>query len=109
LFPYTTLFRSQVYDVDGLLDLGDLWQVAGVDGHAELRQAPWTPLTHPAFGPMPGQSDEQPDVLGAMRRGDVLVHYPYQSFATSAERFVKQAVDDPAVLAIKMTVYRTSD
>jgi polyphosphate kinase len=39
----------------------------------------------------------------------VLVHYPYQSFSTSAERFVKQAVEDPAVLAIKMTVYRTSD
>jgi polyphosphate kinase len=44
-----------------------------------------------------------------MRTRDVLVHYPYQSFATSVERFVKQAVDDPNVLAIKMTVYRTSD
>ena len=44
-----------------------------------------------------------------MRAGDVLVHYPYQSFTTSVERFVKQAVDDPNVLAIKMTVYRTSD
>jgi polyphosphate kinase len=44
-----------------------------------------------------------------MRTRDVLVHYPYHSFATSVERFVKQAVDDPAVLAIKMTVYRTSD
>jgi polyphosphate kinase len=44
-----------------------------------------------------------------MRAGDVLVHYPYQSFSASVERFVKQAVDDPNVLAIKMTVYRTSD
>ncbi len=44
-----------------------------------------------------------------MRRDDVLVHYPYHSFSTSVERFVKQAVDDPNVLAIKMTVYRTSD
>jgi polyphosphate kinase len=44
-----------------------------------------------------------------MRQRDVLVHYPYHSFSTSAERFVKQAVDDPNVLAIKMTVYRTSD
>jgi polyphosphate kinase len=109
LVEWLDVDEVQVYDVEGLLDLGDLWQIAGVDGHAELRQTPWTPLTHPAFGPGPAQRDEQPDVLGAMRRGDVLVHYPYQSFATSAERFVKQAVDDPNVLAIKMTVYRTSD
>ena len=44
-----------------------------------------------------------------MRAGDVIVHYPYHSFSTSVERFVRQAVDDPNVLAIKMTVYRTSD
>src|SRR5581483_1018949 len=91
------------------LDLGDLWQIAGLEGHAELRQSPWTPLTHPAFVPSPGRQDEQPDVFAAMREGDVLVHYPYQSFSTSVERFVRQAVEDPAVLAVKMTVYRTSD
>ena len=50
-----------------------------------------------------------PTCSRAMRAGDVLVHYPYHSFATSVERFVQQAVDDPDVLAIKMTVYRTSD
>ncbi len=109
LIEWLGVDEVQVYDVEGLLDLGDLWQIAGVEGRAELRQAPWTPLTHPAFGPSPGEHDEQPDVLSAMRTGDVLAHYPYHSFATSAERFVKQAVDDPAVLAIKMTVYRTSD
>ncbi|HET9718777.1 MAG TPA: polyphosphate kinase 1 [Solirubrobacteraceae bacterium] len=100
---------NQVYDVDGLLDLSDLWQIAGVDGHPELRQESWTPVTHPAFGPRPGEGEEQPDVFAAMRARDILVHYPYQSFSTSVERFVLQAVDDPNVLAIKMTVYRTSD
>ena len=99
----------QVYDVEGMLDMGDLWEIAGLDGHADIRQAPWTPLTHPAFVPRPGDGDDQPDVFAPMRTRDVLVHYPYHSFATSVERFVRQAVDDPNVLAIKMTVYRTSD
>ena len=109
LIEWLDVDEVQVYDVEGLLDLGDLWEIANIDNFPELRQTPWTPVPHPAFGPVPGGRDEQPDVLTAMRRGDVLVHYPYNSFAASAERFVKQAVDDPNVLAIKMTVYRTSD
>jgi polyphosphate kinase len=98
---------GQVYDVEGLLDMGDLWQIAGLEGFQEIRQPLWTPLSHPAFSV--GDTDDPGDVFAAMRRNDVLVHYPYQSFSTSVERFVKQAVDDPNVLAIKMTVYRTSD
>ncbi len=109
LIDWLDVEEQQVYDVEGMLDLGDLWEIAGIDVSPELRQAPWTPLTHPAFGPGPGDRDEKPDVFAPMRRGDVLVHYPYQSFATSVERFVQQAVEDPNVLAIKMTVYRTSD
>jgi polyphosphate kinase len=107
LIDWLSVDEVQVYDVDGLLDMGDLWQIVGVDGHQELRQQPWTPITAPALSV--GEADEHADVFAAMRRGDVLVHYPYHSFSTSVERFVKQAVDDPNVLAIKMTVYRTSD
>src|SRR5256885_10479980 len=72
---------------------------------AELRDPPWTPVTQPRL-----RSDEgDGDVFAAMRAGDVLVHHPYDSFATSVERFVQQAVADPDVLAIKLTIYRTSD
>ena len=95
-----------VYPVAGLLDMGALWQLVRLPGHAELRDEPLMGITHPR---LLRHEDERPDVLGAMREGDLLVHHPYISFATSVERFVEQAVADPNVLAIKQTVYRTSD
>jgi polyphosphate kinase len=97
---------EEVYPVEGLLDMGALWQLVKLPGHAELRDEPLSPITHPR---LLRHEDERPDVLGAMREGDLLVHHPYVSFATSVERFVEQAVADPNVLAIKQTVYRTSD
>ncbi len=98
--------EEEIYPVDGLLDMGSLWQIARLPGLSELRFAPMSPITHPRLLRHEG---ERPDVLGAMRDGDVLVHHPYDSFTTSVERFVEQAVADPNVLAIKQTVYRTSD
>jgi polyphosphate kinase len=109
LIEWLSVEELQVYDVEGLLDLSDLWEIAGIDGHPDLRVPQWTPVTHPAFAPGAASNDDQPDVFEPMRSGDVLVHYPYQSFSSSVERFVEQAVEDPNVLAIKMTVYRTSD
>ncbi len=109
LIEWLDIEDVDVYDVEGPLDLSDLWQIAGLDGHTELRLPPWTPLTHPELLPGPGHSDGQPDVFAAMRTTPMLVHFPYHSFSTSVERFVKQAAEDPGVLAIKMTVYRTSD
>ncbi|MDQ3588572.1 MAG: polyphosphate kinase 1 [Actinomycetota bacterium] len=100
------LAENEVVDIDGLLDLTDLWEIHGLEGHRKLRDEPWTPVTAPALR---DPDHDKPDVLGAMRHGDVLVHHPYESFATSVERFVEQAVEDPDVLAIKLTVYRTSD
>jgi len=97
---------EDVFDVPGLLDLNDLWDIVSVPGCAELRDLPFTPVTQPR---LQADDSEQPDVMAAMRRGDILLHHPYDSFATSVERFVEQAVNDPNVLAIKQTVYRTSD
>jgi polyphosphate kinase len=98
--------ERQVYDIVGMLDLGDLWEIHGVDGHSELRDPTWSPVTLPEFQ---GDDGRKADVFSAMRARDLLVHQPYDSFATSVERLVQQAVKDPDVLAIKLTVYRTSD
>jgi len=100
------LEENEVVDVGGLLDLTGLWEIHGLDGHRKLRDESWTPVTAPALR---DHDHEKLDVFAAMRQGDVLVHHPYESFATSVERFVEQAVEDPNVLAIKLTVYRTSD
>jgi polyphosphate kinase len=98
--------EEDVFEVPGLLDMQDLWDIAHVSGHSDLHDPPWTPVTQPRLQP---DEDEEPDVMAAMRKGDILLHHPYDSFATSVERFVEQAVADPDVLAIKQTVYRTSD
>jgi polyphosphate kinase len=100
------LEERQIYEVDGLLDMSDLWQIYELRGFSELRDPVWTPVTQPR---LQGVESEHVNVMAEMRRGDILVHHPYDSFATSVERFVEQAVADPDVLAIKQTVYRTSD
>jgi polyphosphate kinase len=105
LIAQTEIEERQVIDTAGMLDLADLWQIHGLDGFKEIREEPWNPVAAGAFSTHDGKAD----VFAAMRAGDLLVHHPYDSFAASVERFVEQAVDDPDVLAIKMTVYRTSD
>jgi polyphosphate kinase len=96
----------QVYEVSGLLDVTDLWQIVKLPGYAELRDAPFQSVTQPR---LQGEDGHRADVFAAMRQGDILVHHPYDSFSSSVGRFVEQAANDPNVLAIKLTIYRTSD
>ena len=98
------LGAEDVYDVEGPLDLTGLWAVHDVD-RPELKDEPFVPVT-PA--PLAGTAEEQVDVFAAIRAGDILVHHPYDSFASTVEAFVTQAARDPQVLAIKQTLYRTS-
>jgi polyphosphate kinase len=91
--------------VDGLLGLVDLKELADLD-RPQLKWAKWVPAHHPRL-----QEDEQggcPDVFAEIRRGDILVHHPYESFEHTVQRFVTAASEDPQVLAIKQTLYRTS-
>ncbi len=97
--------RSQVYRVPGPLDVADLMPIASVD-RPDLRYGAWSPQTHVRL--RTPDTDEPVDMFAAIRRGDILVHHPYHAFSTSVERFIQQAVEDPDVLAIKHTIYRTS-
>jgi polyphosphate kinase len=99
------LEADDLYEVPGMLDLTCLWQVATLE-IPELRDPPWTPVVPPRL--VPADEDEPVDVFAAMRAGDILVHHPYESFTASVERFISQAADDPDVLSIKQTLYRTS-
>ena len=95
---------EQVYLVNGLLGMDDLSELVELD-RPELKQEPWFPLTHPRFGNV-ATADE---LFAEIAAGDVLVHHPYHSFATSFAAFVRTAGRDPDVVGLKTTVYRTSE
>jgi polyphosphate kinase len=94
---------QDVLQVRGLLDLAALMAFYDLD-RPELKDEPFVPATHPRLS----EGETPQSVFAMLREGDVLVHHPYQSFATSVQRFIEQAAADPNVLAIKQTLYRTS-
>jgi polyphosphate kinase len=98
--------EHQLYRVDGPLDLAGLWAIVDLD-IPSLKYDAFPRLTHPQLRTS-GDANNAVDVFSAMRRDDVLLHHPYHSFGTSVQAFVEQAAADPAVLAIKQTLYRTS-
>lgn len=96
---------QEVYRLPAPLDLGGLFSLSGID-RPDLRYPPRVPTTVVQF--QPAESNTKADIFGAISRQDVLVHHPYESFATSVQAFLEQAAADPQVLAIKQTLYRTS-
>lgn len=98
------LDRADVFIELTPLDLTGLGVIADLD-RRELRYPRWTPVTPPAFRP---KNDERVDLFARLSEGDVLVHHPYDSFTVSVAELIHQASVDKNVLAIKMTLYRTS-
>jgi polyphosphate kinase len=96
---------EDIQPTEGLLALADLMKLP-VEGHPQLRDPPHEPVTHPRLRLL--ESGEVADIFTEIRRGDLLVHLPYHSFDTSILRFLESAAVDPHVLAIKLTIYRTS-
>ena len=96
---------SDVVEIPGLLGLADLFGLVDVD-RPDLLDPPWTPVTRPELAQA---AEDEGAIFDVVRRGDVFLHHPYDSFTTSVEAFVAQAVDDPDVLAIKQTLYRTTE
>ncbi|MBC9823867.1 RNA degradosome polyphosphate kinase [Terrabacter sp. MAHUQ-38] len=97
--------EREIYRLPTPLDLRGLFTIADVD-RSDLEFPKFFPRTHPDFAPT--ESAKAIDLLTAVRHKDVLVQHPYNSFSTSVQAFIEQAANDPKVLAIKQTLYRTS-
>ncbi|MCW2810888.1 MAG: ppk [Friedmanniella sp.] len=97
--------ETEVFLVPGPLDLRGLFALTEID-RAELKYPAFLPSTHPHLSEV--ETAKPADMFAALKQRDVLLHHPYDSFATSVQRFIEQAADDPQVLAIKQTLYRTS-
>ena len=98
------LKRSDLYVMEGLVDHGSLWSLTELT-RPSRRGRPWHGVTPTLLAPAHG---EPRDLFEVLRERDVLVHHPYDRFTTSVEALVDQAADDPDVLAVKQTIYRTS-
>ena len=105
LLDQLSLSEKDVYDVEGLLGLTDLMSFMGLPIN-ELKDDRWKPVT-PAPWKLAAQGEGE-DVFSLIKRRDRLVHHPYQAFSGTVQTFITQAATDPDVLAIKMTLYRTS-
>ncbi|HKE70564.1 MAG TPA: RNA degradosome polyphosphate kinase [Nocardioidaceae bacterium] len=96
---------AETISLPGPLDLEGLNNIADLD-RPELKYPPFVPGIHPDLAEV--ETASPADLFAALSQRDVLVHHPYDSFATSVQRFIEQAAADPHVLAIKQTLYRTS-
>jgi len=95
---------EQIYLIPGLLDLAELQELVSID-RPDLKEEPWYPVVHPRFL----AAADADELFAEIRRTDILVHHPFDSFASSYEAFLRAAARDPAVVALKTALYRTSE
>jgi len=100
------LKKSDIYEVEGLLGLGDLMSFMELPV-PELKDPAWTPVTPSRLRSAAVEEDTE-DIFSVIRSSDLLLHHPYHSFTGTVQKFITQAASDPDVQAIKMTLYRTS-
>jgi len=119
------LGEADIYELEGLLGLNDLMALSSLP-LTEMKDPDWLPVVPPriqrleqsavsnsalagngAFSLSEARGEEE-DIFSVIRKGDLLVHHPYDSFTATVQRFITQAAHDPQVLAVKMTLYRTS-
>ena len=99
------LREEDVYALEGPIDLAGLWGIADLE-RPDLKYARWQPRSPRELTPR--SEEARVDVFSRLRESDVLVHHPYDAFETSVQAFLEQAAEDPDVLAIKHTLYRTT-
>ncbi len=95
------ILDDDIYLMDFPIDFGILKSIVDLD-LPNLKFKPWSPI-------IPKQFFESSNIFNLIRQGDILLHHPYDSFSGTVERFISQAAEDPNVLTIKMTLYRTGD
>jgi polyphosphate kinase len=100
------LERAEVFPVEGLLDLTGLFALADLP-YPALRFEHWEPVTPARLAGV--QGEDPAAIFDAIKTGDILVHHPHESFTTTIVAFIEAAAADPRVLAIKQTLYRTSE
>lgn len=98
--------KKDLFEMEGPIGLADCTQLYDLKGLNHLRYGKWVPTLHPVL--RHELEEDAPNIFDVISKGDFMVHHPYHSFETSTQRFVEEAAEDPGVLAIKQTMYRTS-
>ncbi|MBO6794052.1 MAG: polyphosphate kinase 1 [Balneolaceae bacterium] len=106
LYKNLNVTQKDVYQMEGMIGLVSSFEIANIPGFSQHKIKNWSPVLHPALShPI---DEEPPSMFDVIKKHEFMVHHPYHSFELSTQRFIEEAASDPKVLAIKQTLYRTS-